>query len=141
MMNECAEGQVLHEGDQREGENMTREEVIAALKCCIVKDPDDKMRCTECPYRDPNSYCLNRLKSDALALLEGEAARLLTAEDFNAEDADAGGAIPCWKESKSPTRRSGWAVICYGKWLADKDVARYWTGKPTEAEREATPWT
>ena len=49
---------------------MTREEVIAALKCCIVKDPDDKMRCTECPYRDQASYCLNRLKIDALALLE-----------------------------------------------------------------------
>lgn len=51
---------------------MTKEQVIEALKCCIVRDPDDKMRCTECPYRNPYEYCLNRLKMDALALLEGE---------------------------------------------------------------------
>lgn len=51
---------------------MTREEVITALRCCIIKDPDDKMKCVECPYRDPASYCLNRLKIDALKLLEGD---------------------------------------------------------------------
>lgn len=49
-----------------------REKVKAALRCCIVRDPDDKMRCTDCPYRDPNAYCLNRLKHDALAALEQE---------------------------------------------------------------------
>lgn len=49
---------------------MNKEEVKTALRCCIVRDPDDKMRCTECPYRFPlDSYCLNRLKMDALALL------------------------------------------------------------------------
>ena len=47
-----------------------KEKAIAGLKCCIVRNPDDKMRCTECPYRDPGTYCLNRLKMDALALLE-----------------------------------------------------------------------
>ena len=78
---------------------------------------------------------------DARALLKQEAPRLLIEADFHTENADAGGAIPCWKESKSPTRRSGWAVIVYGKWLADKATARYWTGKPTDTQREATPWT
>ena len=47
-----------------------REKVKAALRCCIVRNPDDKMRCPECPYRDPGTFCLNRLKIDALALLE-----------------------------------------------------------------------
>lgn len=78
---------------------------------------------------------------EAVQLLRIEAPRLLIVSDFNAEDADNGGAIPCWKEAKSPTRRSGWAVICYGKWLADQGVARYWTGKPSDKQREATPWT
>ena len=78
---------------------------------------------------------------NAVTLLEQQVPRLLTAKDFRRHDAGYGGEIPCWKEAKSPTRRSGWAVICYGKWLADKDVARYWTGKPTEAIMEATPWT
>lgn len=47
-----------------------REKVKAGLRCCIVRNPDDKMRCPECPYRDPGTYCLNRLKIDALALLD-----------------------------------------------------------------------
>lgn len=40
------------------------------------------------------------------------------------------------------TRRSGWAVIVYGKMLADRDtgVARYWTAKPTEEQMRAEPW-
>lgn len=28
------------------------------------------MRCVSCPYKDPESYCLNRLKMDALELLK-----------------------------------------------------------------------
>ena len=120
---------------------MNREDVIKGLECCIVRDPDDRMRCGECPYRDPISYCLNRLKTDALQLLKGpEPPRLLQAADFQRSDADGGGAIPCWKEPKSPTRREGWAVIVYGKWLADNGTARYWTGKPSAAQKEATPW-
>ena len=46
------------------------DDVKKALACCIVRDPDDKMRCTECPYRDPGTYCLNRLKTDALETIE-----------------------------------------------------------------------
>lgn len=50
--------------------NVDKAKVIAGLRCCIVRNPDDKMRCTECPYRDPGTYCLNRLKIDALTVLE-----------------------------------------------------------------------
>lgn len=32
-----------------------------------MRDPDDKPRCSECPY---DSACLNRLKYDALELLK-----------------------------------------------------------------------
>ena len=46
------------------------EKVKQGLRCCIVRHPDDKMRCSECPYRDPTSYCLNRLKNDALQAIE-----------------------------------------------------------------------
>ena len=72
---------------------MNKEEVKAALRCCIVRDPDDKKRCPECPYRDPAAYCVNRLFMDALKLLdEPEPVRLVTAEDFQRPDADGGGA-------------------------------------------------
>lgn len=46
--------------------------VVAGLKCCIVRNPDDRPNCVECPYRDPTTYCLNRLKMDALELLLDE---------------------------------------------------------------------
>lgn len=39
---------------------------IQGLQCCVMRDPDDKPRCAECPYE---GNCLNRLKHDALALL------------------------------------------------------------------------
>lgn len=71
---------------------------------------------------------------------EAQGARLVTEEDFRSPLADDGTAIPCWKESRSPTRRSGWAVIVYGKWLADKPYARYWTSRPTDEQRRDTPW-
>ena len=77
---------------------------------------------------------------DTCELKEAPEPRLLQAADFQREDADIGGGIPCWKETRSPTRRNGWAVIVYGKWLADAGIARYWTGKPTQAQMESTPW-
>ena len=46
-----------------------REKVIKGLECCIKRNPDDKMRCGECPYE---GACLNRLKVDALALLKAQ---------------------------------------------------------------------
>lgn len=76
-------------------------------------------------------------------MLKAQEPRLLTSKDFsNSPITDTGGAIPCWKESKSPTRRSGWAVIVYGRWLADTEngSSRYWTSRPTDTQREATPW-
>lgn len=65
--------------------------------------------------------------------------RLVKAEDFHG-DLAYDGVIPCWKETRSPTRRNGWTAIVYGKWIADSGVARYWTGIPTDVQREATPW-
>ena len=40
--------------------------VIHGLECCVLRDPDDRPRCGECPY---DGNCLNRLKYDALILL------------------------------------------------------------------------
>ena len=116
-----------------------REKVIKGLECCIIRHPDDKARCDECPYE---SACCNRLKIDALALLKAQEPRLVTYEDFHSGREDGGWAIPCWKEARKKTRRSGWAVIVYGKMLADREtgVARYWTAKPTEEQMQEKAW-
>ena len=52
-----------------------RAKVVKGLECCIKRDPDDKPRCTECPY---DSACLNRLKVDALELLKAQEAKVKT---------------------------------------------------------------
>ena len=46
-----------------------REKAIKGLECCIIRHPDDKPRCDECPYE---SACCNRLKYDALELLKAQ---------------------------------------------------------------------
>lgn len=53
---------------------MTMDEVIKALSCCVLRDPDDRPRCGDCPYPS-GSACCNRLKADALALLKQEPKR------------------------------------------------------------------
>lgn len=52
-----------------------REKVIKGLECCVLRDPDDKRRCDDCPYRHPdgvitNSPCVNGLMGNALSLLK-----------------------------------------------------------------------
>lgn len=122
-----------------------KEKVMHGLSSCGTDNGIPNIcEVTECPYREDRAWCVHGLAHDAgmliAELLKAQEPRLLQAADFQREDADIGGGIPCWKETRSPTRRNGWAVIVYGKWLADAGIARYWTGKPTQAQMESTPW-
>jgi hypothetical protein len=45
------------------------EKVIKGLECCILRDPDDHARCSQCSY---GGNCINRLKIDALELLKAQ---------------------------------------------------------------------
>ena len=49
-----------------------KNEVKEALRHCIIRHSDDNRRCHDCPRKDPNINCLNRLMIDALALLEAD---------------------------------------------------------------------
>ena len=40
---------------------------IHGLECCILRNPDDKARCSDCLYE---GNCVNRLKMDVLKLLK-----------------------------------------------------------------------
>ena len=44
----------------------TKEQVIKGLQCCILRNPDDKPRCNDCPF---DGNCVNRLKMAALEFL------------------------------------------------------------------------
>ncbi len=117
------------------------------LECCVLRDPDDHLRCGECPYNPhaiSNEPCANGLKFNALALIrqqqerikELEAApihRLLTLEDIWALPL---GAV-IWLEDKAvdedgitdislhPVMRSvccGDAVLCDGESQTEIDT-------------------
>lgn len=91
---------------------------------------------------DPKMLLLNwmRCAQEAAEAMKPEA-RLVTRDDFYREPA-YDGVLPCWKESRSKTRRSGWVAIVYGKAFQDLEmgVARYWTGVPTEEQRREMAW-
>ena len=119
---------------------MTREEIIKGLG----KIGDFFRARADMAVGDGKMLLLNWMKcaEEAAEAMKSQEARLLTYEDFHSEREDGGEAIPCWKEARSKTRRSGWAVIVYGKMLADREtgVARYWTAKPTEEQMREEAW-
>lgn len=119
---------------------MTREEIIKGLE----KIGDFFQARANMAVGDGMMMLLNWMKcaEEAAEAMKSQEARLLTYEDFHSGREDGGEAIPCWKEARSKTRRSGWAVIVYGKMLADREtgVARYWTAKPTEEQMREEAW-
>lgn len=56
--------------------------VIKGLECCILRDPDDHARCSQCSYE---SNCVNRLKMDALELLKAQEADIKALSEKYAE--------------------------------------------------------
>lgn len=119
--------------------NERLEKARDAVKACI----QNFRGCSACPYDiDYDTYeCRKVFGDDLIELLAPQEARLVTREDFQQAPA-YDGVLPCWKESRSKTRRSGWAAIVYGKALQDMEmgVARYWTGVPTEEQRREMAW-
>ena len=75
-------------------------------------------------------------------MLKAQEPRLLTCADFEANPMlDDDGRLPCWCEDLICD--SGWTAVSVGGVLPDHIKAngcRYWTSRPTDAQREATPW-
>ena len=123
-----------------------REKIIQGLAACIPESEEDaKLGCSNCPYGCCKADAVRlpiQMIEDIRAVLKRQEPRLVTYDDFHSGREDGGEAIPCWKEARSKTRRSGWAVIVYGKMLADREtgVARYWTAKPTEEQMREVAW-
>ena len=121
--------------------------------CLTVYDCD----CKTYPYLKVNGCC-EQIIIDALELLKGQETRVLTLEEV----VSAAG-TPAWFEGKSKMAYTGWVLVydvqegmgitgtrvgvtkpghitiwpateLYGaKW-------RCWTSRPTDEQREATPW-
>lgn len=125
-----------------------REKVIKGLECCIKRDPDDKTRCDECPY---GGACLNRLKSDALALLKAQQPRVMTLEEVHEGDVmwfDSPGnfimrPVICVMHDKGDSSYLvfAWQYGTFTWRISDYGIGwRCWASRPTDEQREATPW-
>lgn len=112
------------------------EKVIKGLEHCAHTEGYCDKRC---PYWDVKDNCGATLKRDALALLK---ARVMTLEEYEAwidtpfternpvfhEERTKRGTVTCWVNTAVCTLRE------YGK------NDRCWTSRPTDEQREATPW-
>ena len=144
---------------------MDREKVIKGLECCVM--PIDERDCHSCPIGF-NDSCALRLKHDALELLKAQGPRVMTVEEVMATPKDV--AIwqeikddPDYKYEISPVAEPSEITIdCNDDWfyLEPKEPLigirfasegympketygatwRCWTSRPTDAQREATPW-
>ena len=122
-----------------------REKVIKGLECCVKRDPDDKPRCSECPY---DIACLNRLKFDALALLKAQDARAMGVDEVREwvgkQRVDR---EPICVEVKDSI--CAW-IVSDEYWDMPMDITlssdlygetwRCWTALPTDEQREKEPW-
>lgn len=128
--------------------------VIKGLECCILRNPDDKQRCSECPYK---GNCVNRLKQDALSLLKEQEPRVMTiTEAFDAEVAwleryanPDDGVEPIIQPVIIRYYENGyWQCLIEQDESADLSLFldgfgtefRFWTSRPSDVQREATPW-
>ena len=94
----------------------------------------------QCP-----EYTLEMLES-AKALIERQAPRLITFEDFdNNPDVDSKGRLPAWVEHNWKSGPSltddGYAAVTKQErenW--DRSFIRWWTSRPSKEQMEAIPW-
>lgn len=123
------------------------EMVIRALECC-----GSIMNCEECPYNDKPVGCFTRLKSDALELLKAQQPRVIPLKELADEANHCFDVV--WYEVKGGNVIPRRVQPC-GHMLKVKsfytepflsDGATYnvtwrcWTARPTDEQREATPW-
>lgn len=145
-----------------------REKVMRGLECCITGDPDGSRECKKCPYRRKgitNEPCFNALHADTLALLKEQEARVMKREEV-----DESRGVNVWAEIYSPhfrrlvliycaVRRSETipefynliedSGVCWSRTDRDYNANKFfgifsgwrcWTARPTEEQRDNTPW-
>lgn len=125
-----------------------REKVIRGLECCL-KFFNQEGCPEECPYRS-DGRCYETIKRDALALLREQEARVMKPEEI--PDYDGAIYLEDFGEpeiviavyDRGVARRVKFAIRGTRSTIAGYDDYnkrwRAWTSRPTEKQRENTPW-
>ena len=128
-----------------------REKAIKGLECCR------NGFCFACPYNDgidESTDCKQRWADDALALLKAQEPRVMTLEEL--DDLRGRGQAVYYQDRDATVKSQDAffvAVKCGVAWFKGETymfckttdgydkVWRCWTSRPTDAQREATPWS
>ena len=142
------------------------ENVIKGLECCTDEDIYGCNSCDGCPYHSQHNTvsCVDLVLKDALELLRAQEPRVMTLEEVRTrkicwvEDEDDGmdvrvfPAVYCGDGHRANgtintifLADKEWAIDLNDcEWWYDiRDynvIWRCWTARPTEEQREATPW-
>ena len=85
--------------------------------------------------------------TEAIALLKAQEPHIVTIADYkNNPNVDKDGNLAVWRESRHfngiAYHEDGWIVLNRDRvegWF-NSEVIRFWTSRPTDEQREATPW-
>ena len=126
------------------------EKVIKGLECCILRNPDDHARCSQCSY---GGNCVNRLKMDALELLKAQEPRVMTLDEVEALPY---GHVLIETDKNESLRWLDALMFCKNTNFSFDFITlegrarllgteynrewRCWTSRPTEEQREAVKW-
>ncbi|MBQ6960842.1 MAG: hypothetical protein IJP78_07705 [Clostridia bacterium] len=133
------------------------QKTIKGLRChSEPKFGPDEYFCETCPYDE--ATCGLDVPNDALSLLKAQEPRVMTLDEVLAHDYKDG---PLWLETIDNVITCGFAY-CYkyyvqfsipvmeNEYLLKRDtwnrtdtynkIWRCWTSRPTDEQREATPW-
>ncbi|MBR3740593.1 MAG: hypothetical protein IKN04_09045 [Clostridia bacterium] len=113
------------------------QKTIKGLRChSEPKFGPDEYFCETCPYDE--ATCGLDVPNDALSLLKAQESRLITKDDF--VNADAWGTIPAWIEYNPAIKDAEpcWKIIDSD--ALNSPFTKAWTSRPTDEQREATPW-
>ena len=117
------------------------EKVRMGLKCCVKRNPDDVLRCHECPYE---GACINRLKYDALNVLTPRVYKFEELSDRMTGWLEyMGDVIPVIGGRSVPGAHCFIDAIDRSLALVDDQYNvtwRVWTLEPSEDERKAAEW-
>lgn len=126
-----------------------REKVIKGLECCAFYLHE--RQCRSCPYYPDYQDCRSLLIQNAKEILKAQQPRVMTPADVNnigPEDVCAFVEIreethmyACYMHQYDETHTE---IMCDVPNLPTKiqnGCARIWTSRPTDAQREATPWS
>ena len=123
-------------------------ELLEIEKECVLRNASGECNryCAGCDLLQDDTE-LHEMYTEAIALLKGRRAHVVTIADYmNNPNVDKDGNLAVWRESRHLNgiayHEDGWVVLNRDRvegWF-NSEVIRFWTSRPSEEQREATPW-